>query len=204
MMPGTPEIVKCPSCKEKQQRPTLISGNTFGASYYSDGKRIAPMLPQYPYFVKCPKCTKFFKIAHEEIAREMSFDRDSIIPFVKFLTVDELLQAIESGLVNGNDDDILSLRIELWQTFNDSIRDGQKEIPRKELYEDNCRKILSELTEQNNDETYLTCAELWRNIGEFNQCASFLGKINSSEKFKDYISAINAACDVQNTLTVCV
>jgi len=204
MTPGTPEIIRCPSCEYLQQRETLRSGNTFGAKFYSDGKCEAPMLPQFPHFVKCPECKSFFKIAPDVVV-EKNQTRKPNIPFVSFLTTDEYLQAISSGLLNGNENDILSLRIELWRTYNDAVRDGQNELAEKELYEDNCRKILSSATnEPNDDEMCLMCAEMWRNIGEFDKSKALLNEIKSPDKYIKYISVIDSMCDVQNTLTVCV
>ena len=51
---GNAEIVKCPYCGTKKELINLVSGNTFGAVYWSDNKRIAPMLPQASPVQKCP------------------------------------------------------------------------------------------------------------------------------------------------------
>jgi predicted RNA-binding Zn-ribbon protein involved in translation (DUF1610 family) len=204
MMPDKPKIVQCPSCGKQQLRMSLLSGNTFGARFYSDGKRIAPMLPEFPYFVKCPSCGIFFKIKKETLVGETDWD-DFANPYVQFMTVDEYVSAIEKGLFNGDEDDLLPLRLALWRALNDSVRDNPHgKIGELPLYEDNCRKILNEIeAKADNDEMYLTCAELWRNIGEFAKCRAALEKIKSTE-FKAYVSALNAKCDANNTLTVCV
>jgi len=54
MMPGPYQIIACPKCKGLQQYRTLASGNTFGTRLWTDGKRIARMLPLPPAVVKCP------------------------------------------------------------------------------------------------------------------------------------------------------
>ena len=54
MIPGNAEIVKCPYCGTEKMLMTLISGNTCGAEYWSDNKRIAPMLPSVSPVQKCP------------------------------------------------------------------------------------------------------------------------------------------------------
>ena len=48
--------VKCPFCGTKKELMTLVSGNTFGAVYWSDNKRIAPMLPTVSPVQKCSNC----------------------------------------------------------------------------------------------------------------------------------------------------
>jgi len=221
MIPGPLLIIKCPSCGKRQQRQSLISGNTINARHFSDGKFIARMYPQYPYFVKCPACKVFFKITDKEVVDEESLGFASDYNLVNFLNENEYCSAITNGLYNGVDDDILSLRIELWRLFNDRIRNSShKRFPYKNnetkgrslneilnpeekyIYEDNCRKILSLMSENNEDEDYLLRAELWRNLGQFEYCLSFLNDIKNQENFVKYISAIKAACYSKNTLTV--
>jgi len=214
MIPGPINIIKCPACGQHQLSKSLRSGNTIGARYFSDGKRVAPMLPEYPYFVKCPFCSIFFKINDKQIVGKNSeFERGYEKPFVKFLTVNEYCQAISEGLYNGNESDLLSLRISLWRRYNDR-HDGQREYEfgrerfetdkatEKEIYEDNCRKILSMMAENTDDENLLLCAEVWRNLGNFDKCNSLLKEIKEPEKYRRYISTIKAACDTENTLTV--
>ena len=203
MLPGRPQLIKCPSCGMYQQRGTLLSGNTFGAVFYTDGKCIAPMLPEFPRFIRCPKCKAFFVI-NDSLIQEQEQDNTNIdeISYVQFLEIDEYHQAIRAGLYNGGEDDVLSLRISLWRAYNDIVRNGN-DIADKSLYEDNCKKILAELCKgTSEDENRLMCAELWRNIGSFDKCRKLLGEISQPDKYKNVISAINTACDTQNTSTV--
>ena len=60
MMPGPDYVYQCPDCGNLITRGSLRSGNTFGAKIYSDGKRIAPMLPEFPDLTKCRKCNSIF------------------------------------------------------------------------------------------------------------------------------------------------
>ena len=56
MLPGNAEIVICPYCGTKKELMTLVSGNTFGAEYWSDNNRISPILTiAYPV-QKCTLC----------------------------------------------------------------------------------------------------------------------------------------------------
>ena len=204
---GTPEIIKCPSCKMHQQRTTLNSGNTIGARFFSDGKCIAPMLPEFPFMIKCPKCNIFFKITEKVIVRKL-FDflnQNRDIPHVKFMTAGELQQAIDTGLYNGDKNDIMHLRLMLWRTSNDSFRDGRKDSfeneDKKAAYEHNCREILSFFENDDDDERLLMRSEMHRNIGEFDKCKDLLLKIKEIETYKKYISFIDKACDEKNIFT---
>jgi hypothetical protein len=51
---GTTIIKKCLECSGLIKEYTIMSGNTFGAIFWTDGKRDAPMLPDLPWLVKCP------------------------------------------------------------------------------------------------------------------------------------------------------
>ena len=48
MLPGPTLIIACPACKAEHLLPTLASGNTLGARYWTDGYCEAPMLPEIP------------------------------------------------------------------------------------------------------------------------------------------------------------
>lgn len=127
---GKPVVFKCPSCGERQQSGTLRSGNNIGARYYSDGKCIAPRLPEFPFFVKCPGCKVFFKRVNVNVR----IFKCGMIPRAEFLTVNGYIQAIEEGLFNGDKDDIILLRLALWRAFNDFTRDRKKEKSSNKRY----------------------------------------------------------------------
>src|SRR5690349_16185490 len=63
MTPGPDQIVACPHCQGLAKYLTLMSGNTFDARVWTDGKRIAPMLPQPPPVVKCRHCARCYWLA---------------------------------------------------------------------------------------------------------------------------------------------
>lgn len=53
---GPTIIRKCSACFKPIQQRTLGSGNTFGATHWTDGKLQAYMLPDRPLLVMCPHC----------------------------------------------------------------------------------------------------------------------------------------------------
>ena len=119
-------------------------------------------------------------------------------------------KAISEGLYNGDENDILSLRIYLWRLYNDQ-NDSERRYGAlytvisemyKTEYADNCHNILALMNEKNEDEDFLLRAELWRNLGEFEKCKNLLAEVKKPEKYERYIFAIKAACDAENTLTV--
>ena len=45
MLPGPQKAIYCPYCEQVLSYQTLSSGNTCGATRWSDGKQVAPMMP---------------------------------------------------------------------------------------------------------------------------------------------------------------
>jgi hypothetical protein len=56
LTPGPTIVRECPSCTNQVSQFTIGSGNTMGATWWTDGKMEAPMLPFMPALVKCPHC----------------------------------------------------------------------------------------------------------------------------------------------------
>jgi hypothetical protein len=68
MTPGPIVIKSCPHCNQPFKILTIDSGNTFGATIWTDGNMIAPMWIEYPLVIKCPSCGRVF---WEEEARKI-------------------------------------------------------------------------------------------------------------------------------------
>ncbi len=70
MTPDPTLIMKAPGCKRPLKFRMIASGNTFGARYWTDGKREAPMLPDEPWLRKSPsEGVLFWADACEEIGQ---------------------------------------------------------------------------------------------------------------------------------------
>ena len=77
MLPGPTLVKKCPSCEGLLQEETMASGNTIGATFWTDGKREAPMLPDFPWMVKCAHCGELLWVDELEQVDELRWgDRD--------------------------------------------------------------------------------------------------------------------------------
>jgi ribosomal protein L7/L12 len=66
MIPGPTHIIGCPSCRAPHRLGSLMSGNTSGARWWSDGKREAPMLPSSPLVTRCHGCGRYFWLSRGE------------------------------------------------------------------------------------------------------------------------------------------
>jgi len=126
MIPGPTVIILCPICGHQGKKKTLISGNTFGAELWSDGKQIAPMLPEYPWLVKCKKCGKFFHTEEKLATRKLNWDDEDKqlyddVEFFEFPSFNEYLEAI------GIEEDERLLRFLILRSFNDYCRNNKED-----------------------------------------------------------------------------
>ena len=77
MILGPDRIVACPICHAATRVGTLLSGNTFGAIVFTDGKMIAPMLPEMPALARCKGCGVFYWLSDAEEVGETSGGPDA-------------------------------------------------------------------------------------------------------------------------------
>jgi hypothetical protein len=62
------------TCQGLEKYGTLVSGNTFGARAWTDGRQVAPMLPRPPAVVTCEICAECYWLKD---AREIGGTRTS-------------------------------------------------------------------------------------------------------------------------------
>jgi uncharacterized C2H2 Zn-finger protein len=205
MLPAPDLIYKCPKCGKLLRNRSLMSGNTFGAMLYSDGKQVAPMLPQFPDLTKCSKCDAIFWLSDLKSIGEMAWNEEKNNPkwkdaeYVEFLDIPDLLRALKQY---ENDECAGGIRRYIWLKFNDRIRDGKnKELfdneDEKRIWKENCKELIKILSGED-DNVRITKAELYRSLGEFDQCMNVLSQV--SEKFNWLKSQYEKECERKNSL----
>ncbi len=197
MLPGPILYLFCPKCHVITTRPTLSSGNTFGARRWTDGKMIAPMLPEYADIIKCMNCRSFFWIDDVEMKAwdwwESAEEGTTVPDWVKqigrtynarSLTIEEYIEAINRNVANTRKREKY-LRIRLWWAYNDHLRELTSEwwaynnylreptfagfdIQNDYSYRDNLQKLEDILDENVLDERIMK-AEANRELGNFNR-----------------------------------
>ena len=180
MMPGATIYRNCPSCQALLIERTLLSGNTFGARFWTDGKMEAPMLPQYPALVRCAHCQNLLWLPE---AREAEFATppkmfetiagalDPIAP-----TEGDYLEAIENGLAPDKEREKYC-RVHAWQRFNDQRRNEKNAPGLSELPDQTAAnmKALFAILERNKPDERLLRAELARELGRFPEALQLTG-----------------------------
>jgi len=187
MLPGPNYIYKCPNCDNILRKGSLMSGNTFGEKIFSDGKRIAPMLPEFPNLTKCKKCNTIFWLSKlKEIG---TFEWGDNINSewqnadeAEFLEIDDYYKVISSGIAENLQEELL-IRQLIWWAYNDKIREGQ------EIFNDESDEVswtknikkLKTLLDQSDISQKIMIAEINRNLGDFENCISIIQSIDNDE-----------------------
>jgi len=141
----------------------------------------------------------------------------------RFLSIDEYVEAINLKIFKTNDEEWY-LRIRLWWAFNDKYRWGTEEqylkyldmlsyaelrckfgidVDKvvfnendKSIYESNCIRLI-EMLDKNKIDDKITCAELYRNLGNYTKCKNILETIHE-EKYDWIKEVLTKECEKDN------
>ena len=140
MIHGPIKIYKCTNCDNKFSMKSLISGNTFGRRFYSDGNSFSTMSPSFPALTKCEKCSAFIWFAKMEVIEEIEYEK--CVPFLlingsydlakpnpilnkyskaRSLTLEEYFEALNAKIYETNNDEKY-IRIQIWHKYNNYVR----------------------------------------------------------------------------------
>jgi hypothetical protein len=197
MRPGPTAIIACPICNGTAAYGTLLSGNTFGARQYTDGKMLAPMLPQPPSVLKCPHCRGFYWLTDARTVATIEGSNRGMSEYAKVASVqepteEEYFQAIAGGLARDRKQE-KSLRILTWWRSNDKLR---SQTFTSNTQSEACRNNLEELVSlfDNDDEAdRLTKAEVLRHLSRFEDSLAVLNTIKK-RPLKDIAWHIRTLC----------
>lgn len=130
-------VVRCPRCNEAHLLHELISGNTIGATFWTDGYFRAPMLPLLPVYVKCGHCGKFSSTSDMERTDEEPEDGMTAL---SLLSADELRETLTVD--DWPQGDEFSLRMELWHESNHPYRDNDNTFEPDDNYRHNILRMI--------------------------------------------------------------
>ena len=198
MLPGPTLIKKCSACGGLIEEETLISGNTCGAVFWTDGEFYAPMMPDQPELVKCPHCKALLWIEELEVVGDDGRNRyDDFVPVViagldsqtarpyTMPSIWDYFRLLKNELP-GLDRECY-LRLRAWRAGNRKrrgseylpgmfrIKNGDPLAPLSRAEIDNM-DTLSGLLDEDDDEDRLLKAELLRELGYFEKCLGLLAK----------------------------
>ena len=197
MTPGPAQIIRCPFCGEIKKIMSLISGNTFGAEYWSDGKLIAPMLPEVSYVQKCPNCGKYYIISRQEEIygeeNDMSFDTG-------YLSYPEMKEAYRQLIEEGCDvKEERTIRFLLHYSYNDYYSRNEVQMDATSddiaLFRENALWLIENAISDD-----MLKADFYREIGDFNKALLLLNNMTFEDEFRnDIASKIRKNIDKEET-----
>jgi len=184
MIPGPDQVIACPYCGFLARQRTLISGNTFGAILWSDGKQESPMLPEFPAVTRCRGCKRFYWVDEAEVKGEIEAfgDKSKHMPKewehaepTQHLTIDEYSEALDTG-VGSDMPKEQYLRVHFWWAVNDIVRrNANAQIPTR--YVQKLHKNLAKLSvllDERDPNDRIMKAEIAREMGDFTQAIRLL------------------------------
>lgn len=178
----------CPFCGGTKEVMSLVSGNNFGGTMWSDTRRHYPMLPEVSPIQECPHCHKFYFI--DQAQPHYSNDREShIASFGKLgkLTYRQLMDANKQmGEQPLTEKQRWILNHELFMAYNECFRSGitaaSPDAEEKWVYLNAIDELL-EATDSSEDNG-LFRAELLRELGRFDEAKRILlNHISADEKW---------------------
>lgn len=183
MLPGPNLVYKCPKCGNLLKKGSLMSGNTFGAKIFSDGKRIAPMLPDFPDITKCKRCNAIFWLSKLKVVGIYHWNSNwENADNVEFLGIYDYFKALNEGLAENMQEELF-VRQQIWWAYNDRVRNDENQFvdEKDEInWRENCNKLIS-LLDQTDLNQRIMIAEIKRNLGDFDSCIDIILKIDNDK-----------------------
>jgi hypothetical protein len=164
-------VRECPHCRAHIVQEDTLSGNTFGAKHYTDGKREAKMLPDHPWLVKCPFCRNLFWL-DEAVEVDTGFDAAKGNQKVLAPSEKEML-AYLAGNTLPKDKEVY-LRLHAWWAANDVWRWVPNATPVFSGVQTQNLDALASLLDESEPGQRILKAEIAREHGDFDQCLRLL------------------------------
>lgn len=195
MTPGQTIIRECSSCGKHIAQDTIRSGNTFGAHYWTDGKRDAPMLPDLPWLAKCPHCNSLVWIDEQKQVGEIDpwgsktgdADKFPDAAPASTPTLQDYAGFLQAGVSDEKKERYVRLRA--WWTGNDPRRVKGQSTPLDSFEVENLRAFVTLLDEFEENDRIMK-AEVLRELGEFSAAENLLAT-DFGDELSQAVSIIN-------------
>jgi hypothetical protein len=193
MLPGPTIIKKCIVCSKSIKHHTIESGNTFGATFWTDGKREASMLPDQPRLVMCSHCNAPLWIDELEELGEIGYSENwppkfkDVIAY-KTPSIDDYVALLDKGVSSQEKERYVRLR--LWWAHNDLRRTGATDVPISAREASNMTVFAEMLDEKDTDDLVMK-AEVMRELGCFDDARDLLAK-SIDKKMQKTVEFINS------------
>lgn len=183
MLPGLPIYKLCPQCDKCIAESTILSGNTFGAVLWSDGKFEAPMLPSTPLLVACPFCQSLVWLNELPEIDENTVDSKTSVQIMaaqhyEAPTIDQYMNFLDTNALDVDKERYV--RIQIWWTNND-VRRMDNPIWQLRVDEQANLERLVLLFDATDMNQKIMKAEAMRQLSRFDEADTLLASIHESE-----------------------
>lgn len=201
---GPDYFYKCPTCDAILKNRSIMSGNNFGATYFSDGKCVAPMLPDYPNLTKCRKCDTILWLSDMKPLGEARWGEEprkwEEAHYVEHLEINDLYSALEklenTPEISYPKEREIFIRQRIWWAHNRKAFENLDEI---DDWKSNIISLLHLLNLDDNDHLCIA-AEIYRNICNFSKCLEITNSL--PEDYDWFKNTTLEECRKKNPLTV--
>ncbi len=210
-------MIACPDCGALAKYQTLISGNTFGSTIWSDTMRFSPMLPHPAPVVRCSACLYCYMLADAEKVglfppfkgRHADPDDKSETPRawidapeVVEPSENEYYAAIDAGLHGDDKVKLRNLRILAWWRANEPYRGSKRMLRttngRSPDFRSNVLALAELLNDQKESDRILR-AEIHRELGDFESARKWLDTA-AEENSARLVALLRQLCDNGSTM----
>jgi len=200
---GPDEILSCPQCDALVRMKSMASGNTFGARYWTDGKRFAPMLSEQIRLVRCVNCLGFYWIDEAKSVGEVPFGvyKNPLTKItegpaggvpgnwldalhIEQIELDGLIEAKRQD-VGRTEEETVYIFTQIWWSMNDLVREQMQRIDEGSslaephpLFNEHLQEFMGYLN-TSSDIDKLMKAEMLRELGRFGDVGEVLSGVSN-------------------------
>lgn len=178
-----PNILKCPHCGGLRRVCAISSGNDIGMTIWSDQKVDLPSMPSISPVLRCPICKKYHFYNRSQIVGECRTHYDDDFGYLSY---ESLKEALEQLRPKGDKETELRMML-LWayndkygQMHNVKILPAELESERK-FFRENAIALF-----RLKPDDYMLHAELFREMGEFDNCLVVLERFCYNKLSNEY------------------
>ena len=182
MIPGPANVLCCPFCGSRKEVMSLLSGNTFPATVWSDTRREYPMLPEVSPIQRCNDCGKYYFI--DQAKSELDKKKESFeLGNLSYLQLKDARKQMDGLTLTKMQRWVLNHQILM--AYNDCFRRNIERVSFAPSEED--EKIFFETVNtllegiERGEDYDLFHAELLREVGRFREAFFILDKHKKEE-----------------------
>lgn len=180
MLKGPDTFYKCPKCGNILSKGSVIDGNPLVGTFFSDEKKLSPFDPEYPEIGKCKRCGNLLWLDESNIVGSdkkiiLYNTRILLSQRARFIDIEDYFKALDLGMGYNREKEVY-LRKQIWWEHNDRLLERGRMFKDKNdeiKWENNLKRLLELLIDEDPTEKIMK-AEIYRNLGHFEDCQNVL------------------------------